>query len=231
MIIVNTLAEFQTFIDLAKQQNLPYSIIGAEKEDFEGALTPSIQLQTSFTFLLQYGQKFTLSGISAPQCLHFIFLTTSFLYISLVFIANSFVLCYTHLKGVLRMKSSELNVKNQEKVLKILSKLCRESSMPWIYRPVDFEKKFPFVSVEALIDILDILADKGYISVQYADLPNSFNINTLQVTPKGLDYQPQKTLKVKERWLERLWGFLFGTMLGSVATYFITAILNHIFGK
>lgn len=39
MIIVKTLDEFQKFIDLAKQHNLPYSIIGTEKEDFEGVVT------------------------------------------------------------------------------------------------------------------------------------------------------------------------------------------------
>ena len=33
MIIVNTLDEFQMFIDMAKQQNLSYSVIGSECDD------------------------------------------------------------------------------------------------------------------------------------------------------------------------------------------------------
>lgn len=38
MIIVKTLNEFLSFIDMAKQQNISYSIIGSEKEGFEGVL-------------------------------------------------------------------------------------------------------------------------------------------------------------------------------------------------
>lgn len=124
------------------------------------------------------------------------------------------------------MKRNELNVKNQEKVLNILTKLCRESSTPWIYRPINFESNFSFISINALIDILDILSDKEYISVQYADLPNNFNINTLQVTPKGLDYQPQKMLISKERWLERLYGFLTGVFSTVAATLIIQWFLT-----
>lgn len=36
MIIVKTLNEFLSFVDMAKQQNIPYSIIGSENEGFEG---------------------------------------------------------------------------------------------------------------------------------------------------------------------------------------------------
>ena len=39
MIIVKTLNEFLSFIDMAKQQNISYSIIGSEKEGFEGVLS------------------------------------------------------------------------------------------------------------------------------------------------------------------------------------------------
>ena len=40
MIVVQTLSEFLSFIDMAKQQNISYSIIGSEKEGFEGVLVP-----------------------------------------------------------------------------------------------------------------------------------------------------------------------------------------------
>ena len=126
---------------------------------------------------------------------------------------------------------NELSIKNQDKVLKVLSRLCRESSTPWLYRPVGFEQHFSFISTDALIDILEILSDKEYISVQYADLPDSFNIDTLQVTPKGLNYRPQKLLEAKERWLERLYGFIVGTVLGAVVTYFIPKVLDYILGN
>ena len=71
-----------------------------------------------------------------------------------------------------------------------------------------------------------MLTSKEYISVVYGDLPDSFNIETITILPKGFDYAPQKALKSKERWLERLYGFLVGTVLGSVVTYLITFILN-----
>lgn len=123
---------------------------------------------------------------------------------------------------------NELSIKNQEKVLKILIDLSDKSPTPWIYRPQCFENNFKFISAESLITILDILADKEYISVQYANLPDSLNINTIQITPKGFNYHPQKALETKERWLERLFGFLCGTVLGSVVTYFIPIILSRI---
>ena len=38
MIVVKTLDEFQQFIELAKQQNITYSVIGSEKEDYVGVM-------------------------------------------------------------------------------------------------------------------------------------------------------------------------------------------------
>lgn len=125
---------------------------------------------------------------------------------------------------------SGITVKKQEKVLKTLIQLCHESHTPWIYHPVGFEQHFPFVDSASLIDILNILSSKNLIDVRYTDSPESFNIHTLQVTPQGLDYHPQKALKTKERWMERLYGFLVGTILGAVTTYFVTRLLTQIFG-
>lgn len=126
---------------------------------------------------------------------------------------------------------NELSIKNQSKVLNTLIALCQKSPTRRLYRPKNFEENFSFISAGSLIDILSILSDKEYISVQYADLPDSFNINTLTVTPKGLNYHPQKALETKERWLERLYGFLFGTVLGAVFTYFVPKLLDHILGS
>lgn len=83
---------------------------------------------------------------------------------------------------------SDYSIKNQEKVLKKLISLCEESPAPWLYRPIDFEKNFPFVKPEILISILAILESKGYIRVVYADLPDNFNIETIEVTQQGLYY-------------------------------------------
>lgn len=126
---------------------------------------------------------------------------------------------------------NQFNVKNQEKVLKILINMQQQSQTDWIYRPKNFESNFPFLDCQALISMLGILTAKEYINVVYADLPDSFNIETIVVLPKAYDYLPQKHLKAKERWLERLYGFIVGSVLGSVVTYFVTYLLDHIVNR
>lgn len=125
---------------------------------------------------------------------------------------------------------NQLSIKNQERVLKVLIRLCSESPTHWICKPVNFTDNFKFITVESLIVILQILSDKMLITVQYADYPDNFNIHTLHVTPKGYDYHPQKSLRTKEKWLERLYGFIFGTLLGAMLTYFMPIIIAHIGG-
>lgn len=126
---------------------------------------------------------------------------------------------------------SKLSIRKQEKVLKILIDLYNSSSTQWIYHPVGFEKNFSFIDERSLINILDILNDKGYITVRYGDFPGCFNIDMITVTPSGLNYEPQKALVTRERWFERLYGFIVGTVLGSVVTYFIPKILDYILGN
>lgn len=123
---------------------------------------------------------------------------------------------------------SDYSIKNQEKVLKILIRLCKKSPTPWLYCPKDFEDNFKFVSPDSLVNILAMLTAKEYIHVVYGDFPDSFNIETLQILPKGYDYAPQKALATKERWLERIYGFVVGTILGAIITYVIPLIISHI---
>lgn len=123
---------------------------------------------------------------------------------------------------------SDHSIKNQEKVLKILIQLQKDSRTGWIYRPPNFERNFSFVCTKTLIDLLAMLEAKGYINVVYSDLPDSFNIETIYVTPKGLDYAPQKQLAAKERWLERLYGFIVGIVLASIINYIVPVILPRI---
>lgn len=84
------------------------------------------------------------------------------------------------------------STENQEKVLEILIKLQDNSPLPYIFRPTKFEENFPFVEPETLVGILDILQSKELIKVAYASFEDSFNIYTLKVLPKGLDYFNQK---------------------------------------
>ena len=123
-----------------------------------------------------------------------------------------------------------LSIRNQEKVLYKLITLCNSAPTKHLYRPVCFEENFRFISANELDQILSILEDKEYIRVSYADLPNSFNIHTLSVTPKGLNYNPQKQLTIRERWCERIYGFIFGSVLTAIVSYFIPIILSHMNG-
>ena len=74
---------------------------------------------------------------------------------------------------------SAYSIKNQEKVLKKLIQLRNDSDTPWIYRPKNFEDNFPFIEPQFLIDILAMLQANEYVNVVYADLPESFNIETI----------------------------------------------------
>lgn len=105
---------------------------------------------------------------------------------------------------------NELSIKNQEKVLNILIELSRNGIDNTICRPVDFESNFTFISVNALIEILKILESKGLIKVIYADYPDNFNIYTLQITPSGLNYTPQKKQESSAKWIDRIIGWLSG---------------------
>lgn len=123
-----------------------------------------------------------------------------------------------------------LSIKKQEKTLYQLIELCHASPTGHLFRPLKFQEQFDFISEDELIDILEILQSKGYINVEYADLPDSFNINTLSVTPQGLNYKPQKMLTTKERWCERAYGFVAG-IATSVILGYIPMLLAHIFGQ
>lgn len=123
---------------------------------------------------------------------------------------------------------SKLSIRTQEKVLLKLIKLCEASPTPWIYHPQNFEKNFPFVESEMLVTILAMLEAQGYIKVDYANYPDYFNIDTLEVTPAGYNYEPLKTLKTKELWKERAYGFIVGVVFAEIVRYFIPLILDQI---
>lgn len=122
---------------------------------------------------------------------------------------------------------SKLSIRKQEKVLLKLIELCEASPTPWIYHPQNFEKNFPFVEPEMLVTILAMLEAQGYIKVDYANYPDYFNIDTLEVTPAGYNYEPLKSLKTKELWKERIISFVAGFILGPLVTYFIQLILSQ----
>ena len=122
---------------------------------------------------------------------------------------------------------NEYSIHKQEKILKILIELCQQSPSGYIYQPKNFESNFQFIDLEHLITILQILENKGYIFVQYADLPESFNIYELHITPDGYDYHPQKAIRTKQIWIERLYGFIAGVILSVVVTYLIPFIMRH----
>lgn len=105
---------------------------------------------------------------------------------------------------------NELSTRNKEEVLKILIDLSRKGIDNIICKPVNFEDNFKFISVESLIEMLKILEDEGLIDVVYADYPKHFNIYTLQITPKGLFYLPQKNHETKQKWFDRLLGWFSG---------------------
>lgn len=118
----------------------------------------------------------------------------------------------------------KLTQKRQEKVLRRIIKMIDSQDSDCLVQPKGFEKAFSFLSPPELDRVLRILRDKGLISITYADFPDSFNIYTLSVTPKGFDFFPQKSLTTQEKWKERIIGFVFGvatSVLGGIILEFV----------
>lgn len=114
-----------------------------------------------------------------------------------------------------------LNSKNQKKALGIIIELCSRNEHQVLYEPVGFADHFPFLDAPTLSTMLDILEDKELIHPLYGNYPDSFNIYRLAVTPKGYDYLPQASFDNKERWKERIWGFLSGSLFTSFIAFLI----------
>lgn len=117
-----------------------------------------------------------------------------------------------------------LTQKQQEKVLKQIIKMIQSKNSDCLVCPKSFEKHFSFLDPSELRLVLRILQDKGLVSAVYADFPDSFNIYTLSVTAKGFDFFSQKAISVKEKWKERVVGFVFGvatSVLGGIILEFV----------
>lgn len=94
-----------------------------------------------------------------------------------------------------------LSIKNQERVLKILIKLCSATTTGVLDTPENFQSHFSFISCSSLTDILEILENNKLIEVLYGDNFSSFNIIRLRITAKGKGYAAEKRAYAKELWL------------------------------
>lgn len=115
----------------------------------------------------------------------------------------------------------KISIRKQRKTLKQIIRLIDASPFDSLSRPLNFENNFPFLSARDLNRTLHVLADEKLISVKWADLPDSFNILWLSVTPKGFNYFSHYSLSVRQKWIERLYGFLSGvaiTVLAQIVT-------------
>lgn len=119
---------------------------------------------------------------------------------------------------------NKLNFKNQQKTLKILSSLCDSSRTGIISLPVRFEENFDFLDAPSLAKMLQILEAKDLIQVHYADYPDNFNIYTLKVTPKGLDFEPQISYDKRQKWVDRIWGFVTGALFSAIIQFLVSVL-------
>ena len=115
----------------------------------------------------------------------------------------------------------KLKLKNQRKTLKILSVLCDSTSNGILCKPEHFTENFSFLDSLTLTKMLKLLEEKNLIEVQYADYPDNFNIYTLKITPEGLDFEPQISYDNLQRWIDRIWGFLTGTLLTIIIEFLL----------
>lgn len=120
----------------------------------------------------------------------------------------------------------KLNQRRQEKVLRRIIQMIDQQNSDHLVCPKDFEKSFSFLCPADLDRVLRILRAKGLISIVFADFPDSFNIYTLSVTPKGFDFFPQKSLTTIEKWKERAVGFAFGVVTTVVSGLILEFVLK-----
>ena len=116
---------------------------------------------------------------------------------------------------------NNLSLKNQRKTLKIIDNLCDSTRTGVVCRPVNFTDYFSFLDSLSLVKMLKILESKNLIKVDYADFPDNFNIYTLQVTPDGLNFEPQISYDTRQKWTDRAWGFITGTLLAIVLQFLL----------
>ena len=114
-----------------------------------------------------------------------------------------------------------INIRNQHKVLKKITSMCYSSPRGILYEPKGFKDNFPYLTNGELSLILDILSDKELIEITYDNCPDSFNIWSIVVTTMGYNYLPQVSFDNTERWKERIWGFLSGSVFTSVMAFLI----------
>lgn len=112
---------------------------------------------------------------------------------------------------------NKLRLKNQRKTLKVLIDMSAKTRNGLIWRPKNFPQHFSFLTSYDLVQMLTILEDKKLIAVQYADLPDNFNINIIKVLPAGFDFEPQISYDNWQRWIDRLVGFVSGVAATIVA--------------
>lgn len=117
-----------------------------------------------------------------------------------------------------------ITMKKHDKTLQKLIELSYEYNNHIIHRPTNFPECFTFITVHELIDLLKILEEENLISVQYADYPDDFNIHYIEITPDGLFYTSKKKYRNKQKWSDRIWGFVTGSLFTVVITLIINAL-------
>lgn len=119
----------------------------------------------------------------------------------------------------------KFSIKNQNKVLKKITSMCYPCPHGILYEPQGFENNFPHIPKKELCVILDILASKDLIEICYGDYPDSFNIWSISVTTIGYNYIPQVSFDNRERWKERIWGFVTGSLFTALANIILQIFL------
>lgn len=113
------------------------------------------------------------------------------------------------------------SVKMQSKILKRLILLCDTSPNGVLFKPVRFVENFPFVSQNVLMNIIEILEEKNLVDISWADYPESLNIYRLAITPQGYDFHPQAEYINTQRWKDRIWGFVSGSLFSAAISIII----------
>lgn len=119
-----------------------------------------------------------------------------------------------------------LTIRKQERVLKKLIKMAKETQTGVIYKPEHFSDGFPRSCRADLWDILEILQADGFICINYADIPECDNIYTVEVTPAGRNRLPTKRHEAALKWSERIWIFLSGLLTGAAVEWIALQLLT-----
>lgn len=110
-----------------------------------------------------------------------------------------------------------VTTKDKELVLKYVidydkNSIAGRGSVGTVYHPANFMHSFSGLSEQMVYACLLVLQDEKLIQVQFADFPESDNIHTIDLLPKGASYFATKELEKQKFYKSWRWNIMMSVI-------------------